>query len=47
MSILRTLAIAFDSNTNVFSSGDVISGQVIVQVDSNRDQEGLKNVQGM
>ncbi|XP_033634890.1 arrestin domain-containing protein 3-like [Asterias rubens] len=47
MSRLRTLAIAFDSNTNVFSSGDVISGQVIVQVDSNRDQEGLKNVQGI
>ncbi|XP_033634864.1 uncharacterized protein LOC117296101 [Asterias rubens] len=46
MSRLKALAIAFDSNTNVFSPGDVISGQVIVQV-RDQDQEGLKNVQGI
>ena len=47
MSRLKALTILFDSTTNVFAPGDVISGQVIVQVDANRDQEGLKNVQGM
>ncbi|XP_071795158.1 arrestin domain-containing protein 3-like [Asterias amurensis] len=46
MSRLKVLTILFDSTTNVFAPGDVISGQVIVQVYANRDQ-GLKNVQGI
>ena len=46
MGKVKHVQIVFDGNVNVFSAGDVIRGKLILQVDADDGQHGLKNVKG-
>ena len=46
MGKLRHLRIEYEGNRDVFFQGDFVRGRVILEVDADQDQVGLKHVKG-